>query len=48
VKVLDFGLAKAMSGANASPAGRSHQKMENEQTNVALSNSPTISMAATN
>src|SRR6202163_4654521 len=28
VKVLDFGLAKAMSGANASPAGRSHQKME--------------------
>src|SRR5262245_55506197 len=29
VKVLDFGLAKAMSGANASPAGRSHQGMEN-------------------
>src|SRR6516162_8397655 len=27
VKVLDFGLAKAMSGANASPAGRSHQFM---------------------
>ena len=25
VKVLDFGLAKAMSGANASPTGRSHQ-----------------------
>jgi eukaryotic-like serine/threonine-protein kinase len=28
VKVLDFGLAKVMSGANAGPAGRSHQEME--------------------
>ncbi len=49
VKVLDFGLAKAMSGANASPAGRSHQAMDNAPSNAALSNSPTMaSMAATN
>ncbi len=48
VKVLDFGLAKAMSGANASPAGRSHQEMEDSPAKAALSNSPTLSMAATN
>jgi serine/threonine protein kinase len=48
VKVLDFGLAKAMSGANASPAGRSHQGMESETASANLSNSPTLSMAATN
>src|SRR4030095_11510865 len=47
LKVLDFGLAKAMIGANASPAGRSHQQMENAPANTNLSNSPTLSMAAT-
>ena len=39
VKVLDFGLAKAMSG---------HQGMENSPTNAVLSNSPTLSVMATN
>jgi eukaryotic-like serine/threonine-protein kinase len=41
VKVLDFGLAKAMSGANASPAGRSHQGMANPAmpANPAISSS---------
>jgi serine/threonine protein kinase len=50
VKVLDFGLAKAMSGANPSPVGRSHQKMESSPASTVLSNSPTLinSMAATN
>ena len=50
VKVLDFGLAKAMSGANASPVGRSHQKMESVPSGSSLSNSPTLinSVAATN
>src|SRR5437762_6466187 len=47
VKVLDFGLAKAMSGANASPAGRSHQVNEPDSASANLSDSPTISMAAT-
>ena len=49
VKVLDFGLAKAVSGANASPTGRSHQTMENAPS-TALGNSPTLvnSMAGTN
>ncbi len=42
VKVLDFGLAKAMSGASASATARSHQGMD------AFSNSPTLSLAATN
>src|SRR5437870_2498895 len=42
VKVLDFGLAKAMSGANASPAGRSHQKMETSPASTTVSNSPTL------
>src|SRR5262245_51963701 len=41
VKVLDFGLAKAMSGANASATARSHQRMENTPATT-LSNSPTI------
>jgi serine/threonine protein kinase len=53
VKVLDFGLAKAVSGAreaqgrqaaavnNASPAGRSHQNVEQSPA-TALSNSPTL------
>src|SRR5262249_31491355 len=46
-KVLDFGLAKAVSGANASPEGRSHQKVE--QSPATLSNSPTLlSVAASN
>jgi serine/threonine-protein kinase len=48
VKVLDFGLAKAMSGANASPSRRSHQLMADSRPNVSLSNSPTINTAATN
>src|SRR5262249_9774275 len=42
VKVLDFGLAKAMSAANASATARSHQRMENAPANTALSNSPTM------
>src|SRR2546426_1391270 len=42
VKVLDFGLAKAVSGANASPAGRSHQEIESAPTGTTLSNSPTL------
>jgi serine/threonine protein kinase len=45
VKVLDFGLAKAMSGANASPAGRSHQVMEGASLQT-TSNSPTLLSAA--
>src|SRR5205823_345712 len=46
VKVLDFGLAKAVSGANASPAGRSHQTNDSSPANANVSNSPTLSMAA--
>ena len=49
VKVLDFGLAKATSGASASPTGRSHQTNDANASNSGLSNSPTMaSMAATN
>src|SRR5262245_60059661 len=48
VKVLDFGLAKAMSGANASPAGRSHQGMDVAPTETDRMNSPTLSVVATN
>jgi serine/threonine-protein kinase len=47
VKVLDFGLAKAMSGANASPVGRSHQVMETAPASTTLSNSPTLTLGAT-
>jgi eukaryotic-like serine/threonine-protein kinase len=47
VKVLDFGLAKAMSVANASAIARSHQGMEDAPANATLSNSPTLSLAAT-
>jgi Tol biopolymer transport system component len=42
VKVLDFGLAKAMSAANASAIARSHQGMETAPATAALSNSPTL------
>src|SRR5262249_20155332 len=54
VKVLDFGLAKAMSGAreaqgrqaaaviNASATARSHQGMETQSSSATLSNSPTM------
>src|ERR1700704_3324903 len=49
VKVLDFGLAKARSGANASATARSHQGMDSSPSNPNRSNSPTMaSMAATN
>jgi len=47
IKVLDFGLAKAMSGANAGPAGRSHQVNEDDDAASAnLSNSPTLMSVA--
>jgi serine/threonine-protein kinase len=42
VKVLDFGLAKAMSGANASATAGSHPGMEGTQAIPTLSNSPTM------
>jgi serine/threonine protein kinase/Tol biopolymer transport system component len=42
VKVLDFGLAKAMSGANASAVARSHQGMESGQEETSASRSPTM------
>src|SRR5262249_23676422 len=42
VKVLDFGLAKAMSGV------RSHQRIESAPAKVNLSNSPTLTAMATN
>jgi Tol biopolymer transport system component len=42
VKVLDFGLAKGMSGANASPAGRSNQGIEPSSSDANLSQSPTL------
>src|SRR5438045_5733363 len=57
VKVLDFGLAKAMSGAreaqgrqaagviNASATARSHQTMLNAPAGGNLSNSPTLTIA---
>jgi serine/threonine protein kinase len=51
LKVLDFGLAKAMSGANASATARSHQGISGEPDPVrpGLSNSPTmLSVGATN
>src|SRR5262245_28660036 len=48
VKVLDFGLAKAMSGANASGTARSRQGLEGTAGRATLSNSPTLTMAATN
>src|SRR5262245_56286876 len=48
VKVLDFGLAKAMSGANVSPPGRSHQGMDVAPTETDRMNSPTLSVVATN
>jgi serine/threonine protein kinase len=48
VKVLDFGLAKAMSGANASAAARSNQVTQSTPSNASFSNSPTLSLMATN
>src|SRR5258708_2207585 len=49
VKVLDFGLAKAMSGANASATARSRQGIDSSQPKASLSNAPTMaSMGATN
>src|SRR5215813_3262926 len=59
VKVLDFGLAKAMSGAreaqgrqaaaviNASATARSHQGMETAPATGTLSDSPTLTIGAT-
>jgi eukaryotic-like serine/threonine-protein kinase len=47
VKVLDFGLAKAMSGANASATARSHQGIDSAPANVNLSNSPTLPVTDT-
>src|SRR5262249_17887423 len=48
VKVLDFGLAKAMSGANASAIARSHHGMDVTPAPTDTMNSPTLSIVATN
>jgi serine/threonine protein kinase len=48
VKVLDFGLAKAMSGANASALARSDQGMDVAPAPTDTMNSPTLSIVATN
>src|SRR5499425_2926038 len=45
VKLLDFGLAKAVSGANASATARSHQEMDDPAMPADASNSPTMSGA---
>jgi serine/threonine protein kinase/Tol biopolymer transport system component len=42
LKILDFGLAKTMSGANASATARSHEGIEQDVVNTSLSNSPTM------
>src|SRR5262249_24460597 len=42
VKILDFGLAKAMSGANANATARSHQGTGTGDVENDASNSPTI------
>src|SRR5262252_8351346 len=47
VKLLDFGLAKAVSGANASATARSHQETEDPAAPGDASNSPTLTLGAT-
>src|SRR5215467_5106557 len=47
VKLLDFGLAKAVSGANASATARSHQEMDDRAAPGDASNSPTLTVGAT-
>jgi serine/threonine protein kinase len=47
VKLLDFGLAKAVSGANASATARSHQEMDDPTAPADASNSPTLTLGAT-
>src|SRR5262245_25955700 len=47
VKLLDFGLAKAVSGANASATARSHQEMDDPAAPANASNSPTLTLGAT-
>src|SRR5262249_43781187 len=47
VKLLDFGLAKAVSGANASAIARSHQENEDPAAPSDASNSPTLTLGAT-
>jgi serine/threonine protein kinase len=47
LKLLDFGLAKAVSGANASATARSDQEMDDPTAPGDASNSPTLTLGAT-